>query len=137
MPISLNFRRSLFFMLGAGVLAWLCYQPAAAQQTGQIVRVARIVIDEAQLEPYKAALKEGMETAVHVEPGVLALNAVYEKDNPTHVMVLEVYASTAAYQAHLQTPHFKRYKATTKDMVKSLELVDVVPIALASKSKGR
>jgi quinol monooxygenase YgiN len=137
MPVSSNFRRSLFFALSTGLLAWLCYKPAIAQQAGRIVRVARIVIDAAQLEKYKVALKEGMETAVRVEPGVLALNAVYEKENPTHVMVLEVYASTAAYQAHLQTPHFKKYKATTKDMVKSLELVDVVPIALATKARGR
>ena len=76
-----------------------------------------------------------METAVRVEPGVLSLSAVYEKANPTHVLVLEVYVSAAAYQAHLQTLHFKKYKATTKDMVKSLELVDVVPIALATKTK--
>ncbi|MGI4760351.1 MAG: putative quinol monooxygenase [Janthinobacterium lividum] len=120
---------------GVSLLAWLSCQPAAAQQAGQIVRVARIVVDAAQLTQYKAALKEGMETAVRIEPGVLSLNAVYEKENPTHVMVLEVYASAAAYQAHLQTPHFKKYKVTTKDMVKSLELVDVEPIALANKTK--
>lgn len=128
-------RRGLLFVLGAGALILLAGRPAAAQQTGQVVRVARIVVDAAQLAQYKAALKEGMETAVRVEPGVLSLNAVYEKANPTHVMVLEVYASAAAYQAHLQTPHFKKYKATTKDMVKSLELVDVEPIALATKAK--
>ena len=135
MPSFLNFRSSLLVLLGVSAVAWLGCQPAAAQQTDQIVRVARIVVDAAQLPQYKAALKEGMETAVRVEPGVLSLNAVYEKENPTHVLVLEVYASAAAYQAHLQTPHFKKYKATTKDMVTSLELVDVMPIALATKTK--
>jgi 4-carboxymuconolactone decarboxylase len=95
--------------------------------------MAKIIIDSAQLENYRAALKEGIETAVRVEPGVLTLFAVYEKDNPTHVTVLEVYASKEAYQSHLQTPHFKKYKNTTKDMVKSLELIDVAPIGLASK----
>lgn len=135
MASSYRFRHGLLLSVGVGLLVWLSCQPAAAQQPGQIVRVARIVVDAAQLPQYKAALKEGMETAVRIEPGVLSLNAVYEKENPTHVMVLEVYASTAAYQAHLQTPHFKKYKATTKDMVKSLELVDVEPIALANKSK--
>lgn len=135
MPGYLSLRRSLFSILSVSVLVWLGCQPAAAQQPGQIVRVARIVVDAAQLPQYKAALKEGMETAVRLEPGVLSLNAVYEKENPTHVLVLEVYASAAAYQAHLQTPHFKKYKTTTKDMVKSLELVDVEPIALATKLK--
>jgi len=135
MPDILSFHRRLLSILSVGLLAWLGCQPAAAQQAGQVVRVARIVVDVTQLPQYKAALKEGMETAVRLEPGVLSLNAVYEKENPTHVLVLEVYASAAAYQAHLQTPHFKKYKTTTKDMVKSLELVDVEPIALATKKK--
>jgi hypothetical protein len=32
-------------------------------------------------------------------------------------------------------PHFLKYKATVQDMVKSLELIDVIPIALESKTK--
>jgi 4-carboxymuconolactone decarboxylase len=110
---------------------------ASVQQSAQskkpMVRIARIIIDSNQLEPYKAALKEGVETAVRVEPGVLTLFAAYEKDHPTHVTVFEVYADEQAYQAHLQTPHFKKYKETTKDMVKSLELTDMTPIGLATK----
>ena len=94
-----------------------------------------MVIDSAQLKNYQAALKEEIEAAVRVEPGVLLLNAVYEKNAPTHIMVLEVYASDSAYMAHRQTAHFKKYKDITKDMVKSLELVDVVPISLDSKLK--
>jgi hypothetical protein len=45
------------------------------------VRLAEIDIDPAQLESYKAAVKEEIETSVRVEPGVLALYAVAEKDN--------------------------------------------------------
>ena len=107
--------------------------PAFAQEKAPLVRMARIVIDSSQLEAYKAALKEGIMTAVRVEPGVLSLYAVYEKGRPTHVTVMEVYADQTAYQAHLQTEHFKKYKRITKDMVKSLELVDVVPIGLEKK----
>jgi quinol monooxygenase YgiN len=36
---------------------------------------------------------------------------------------------------HLETPHFKKYKNTTKGMVKSLELIETVPIALETKKK--
>ncbi len=109
---------------------------ASAQQNGLVVRIARLQIDPAQLENYKAALKEHAETAVRVEPGVLTLYAVYEKNNPTHVTVFEIYASQDAYQAHLQTPHFIKYKTSTKNMVKSLELMETVPIALESKFKN-
>ena len=73
------------------------------------------------------------ETAVRIEPGVLSLFAVYDRDQPTHVTVMEIYADETAYHSHLQTPHFIKYKETTKDMVKSLELVDAIPIGLASK----
>jgi 4-carboxymuconolactone decarboxylase len=130
--------------VGFSILLFLCIVMlttipnihASAQTKKPMVRMAKIVIDPNQLEAYKAALKKGIETAVRVEPGVLTLFAVYEKDHPTHVTVLEVYADEAAYQAHLQTPHFKKYKDTTKDMVKSLELIDVAPIGLETKAKS-
>jgi quinol monooxygenase YgiN len=109
---------------------------ASGQQSTLVVRIAKLQIDSARLDAYKAALKEHAETAVRVEPGVLTLYAVYEKNNPTHVTVFEIYASPEAYQAHLQTPHFKKYKTSTKDMVKSLELIETVPIALETKYKN-
>jgi quinol monooxygenase YgiN len=98
------------------------------------VRVAEIEIDPAQLVPYKAAVKEQIEAAVRLEPGVLALYSVSDKENPAHVFVFEMYADVAAYKAHLETAHFKKYKATTQDMVKSLTLRDAV-ILLAAKPK--
>ena len=117
----------------AGMLTIFFYGSAFAQSNNLVVRMAKLVIDSAQLENYKTALREGIETAVRVEPGVLTLYAVYEKGKPTHVTVFEIYANADAYKSHLETPHFKKYKAATKDMIKSLELLDVVPIGLESK----
>jgi len=110
---------------------------AAAQGKAPLVHIAKLQIDPARLDAYKAALKEHAETSVRVEPGVLALYAVSEKDNPAHVTVFEIYADTAAYKKHLQSPHFKKYKSTTINMVKSLELIDTVPIALEAKGEIR
>jgi len=106
-----------------------------AQQKNQMVRLAKLVIDSAQLENYKALLKEEIETSVRVEPGVLTLYTVSEKDNPTHITILEIYADTAAYKAHLQTPHFIKYKKGTMNMVKSLELVAADPLVPGMKIK--
>ncbi|RFM29177.1 antibiotic biosynthesis monooxygenase [Deminuibacter soli] len=106
---------------------------AHAQQSERKVRIAKIEIDSAYLDAYKATLAMHAKTAVAVEPGMLALQAVYDKAHPTHVTVFEVYASEAAYQAHLKTPHFLTCKNGTLKMVKSLELVDVVPIAMEIK----
>jgi 4-carboxymuconolactone decarboxylase len=108
---------------------------ASAQDKNQMVRLAKLVIDSAQLENYKAMLKEGIETSVRVEPGVRTLYAVSEKNKPTHITILEIYADTAAYELHIQTPHFMKYKNGTKDMVKSLELVETIPIVPGMKIK--
>jgi quinol monooxygenase YgiN len=123
-------------ILIVGIMAFFSSGTASAQQNGLVVRMAKLQIDSAQLENYKAALKEHAETAVRVEPGVLTLYAVYDKNNPTQVTVFEIYASQDAYKAHLQTAHFIKYKTGTKDMVKSLELIETVPIALETKFKN-
>ncbi len=112
-----------------------CINHASAQNINQMVRLAKLVIDSTQLENYKAALKEEIETSVRIEPGVKTLYAVSEKDNPTHITILEIYADTAAYKAHLQTPHFIKYKTGTENMVKSLELVVAVPLVPEMKIK--
>ncbi|OYX85694.1 MAG: hypothetical protein B7Y83_03870 [Flavobacteriales bacterium 32-34-25] len=102
-----------------------------AQSSNKYMRIAKIVVDSTQLEPYRAALKEQMKAALKLEKkGVLAYSAVYDKNNPTHITILETYASVAAYEAHIQTSHFKKYKATVENMVKSLELTDVIPISI-------
>lgn len=97
--------------------------------------MAKLVVDPTQLEAYKTFLKEEIEASVRLEPGVLTLYAMAEKDNPAHITILEIYADSAAYKAHIQTPHFLKYKTATKDMVTSLELVETVPLIPDMKIK--
>lgn len=106
---------------------------ALAQSNNQMVRLAKIQVDPALLDQYNAALKEQMTTAVKTEPGVLTYYAVADKTDPSHITILEVYADTAAYKAHIETPHFKKYKAIVQNMVKSLVLEDVDIIGVAKK----
>lgn len=104
-----------------------------AQEKIQMVRLAKIKVDPLQLDKYNIALREQMATAVLVEPGVLTYYAVADKKDPAHITILEIYADTVAYQSHIVTTHFKKYKETVKDMVKSLELEDVTLIGSAKK----
>ena len=121
------FKVSLFIMV------FFLHVNVIAQEKTKIVRIAKLIIDSVYLEKYKLALKEHAEAAVIKEVGVLTLYAVYEKNNPTHVTVFEIYADTNAYNLHLKTEHFLKYKTETKIMVKALELVETVPIVLQSK----
>jgi quinol monooxygenase YgiN len=106
----------------------LSFSAATAQKKNQMVRLARLVIDSTQLEKYKLLLKEEIETSLRVEPGVLTLYAVSEKERPTHITILEIYANENSYMSHLKTQHFIKYKNGTKDMVKSLELAEGIPL---------
>ncbi len=114
-------------------MALLSNNIVSAQDKNLVVRIASLKIDSSQLEIYKAALQEEIETSVRIEPGVLSLYAVADVAHPTHITIMEVYANQAAYKAHIETPHFKKYKTTTKEMVKSLELTETVPILLGKK----
>jgi quinol monooxygenase YgiN len=98
-----------------------------------VVRIADLEIDRGQLVAYRNALSDEIATSIRVEPGVLTLYAVAVKGQPTQVRIFETYANQAAYEAHLQTPHFKKYKSETQGMVKSLKLVETVPIMLGAK----
>lgn len=115
------------------MVAFILPEKVSAQSNANYIRIAKLTIDSTKLESYKEALKEHAETAIRVEPGVLMLYAVYEKVQPTNVSVFEIYANIDAYNFHIKTSHFLKYKATVQDMVKSLELIDVVPIALEAK----
>ena len=52
---------------------------------------------------------------------------------PEQVRILEIYQDREAYEQHLKTPHFLAYKTGSAAMVKSLRLVPVEPIRMASK----
>jgi quinol monooxygenase YgiN len=115
-------------------LFWAQRSPDA-ESGGPIVRIAELEIDPAQLDAYKLALKEEIGTSIRVEPGVLTLYAVSLKDHPEQIRLFEIYKNAAAYESHLQSPHFKTYKTLTQLMVKGLRLLETEPILLGSKSK--
>lgn len=118
------------------LLVLACLLPLAAQQqAAPLVRLAEIEVDPARLAEYKAVLMEEIEKSIRLEPGVLALQAVSLRENPAQIRILEVYADAEAYEPRLKTPHFLRHKGTTKDMVKSLRLLEAEPIVLGAKAR--
>jgi quinol monooxygenase YgiN len=100
----------------------------------RIVRIAEIEIDPHYLEDYKELLAEEIEASVRLEPGVIFLHSVSLKGAPHMIRVLECYANREAYEQHIKTPHFLKYKTLTNKMVTSLKLIDVDEVALASKA---
>lgn len=116
-------------LLGA---SWSCEEqttaPATLNEDAMKIRIAAIEIDSAYIDEYIQILKKEAAASVRLEPGVLCIYPMYQKDAPTQIRLLEIYASQEAYEAHLQTPHFLHYKNTTLPMVKSLQLIDMEAI---------
>ncbi|WP_341225636.1 antibiotic biosynthesis monooxygenase family protein [uncultured Arcticibacterium sp.] len=90
-----------------------------------MVRIAAIEIKPEFLEEYMAILKVESEASVRLEPGVISIFPMFEKENPNLIKLLEIYETKAAYEAHLKTPHFLEYKTSTLEMVESLELIEM------------
>lgn len=101
----------------------------------RIVRLAQIEVDPEKLTQYLSFAKEVGTVSMSTEPGVIGLFSMQDKANPCNVYILEVYADHAAYQAHLQTAHFKKYKEGTAPMVRSLQLIDTSPMVTAPLNK--
>lgn len=128
-------KRSLVFVSAftAG-LVLLSSRRIPGQAGGQpVVRLAEIEVETSSLQTYKQALREEIETSIRVEPGVLTLYAVSVKERPNQIRLFEVYASPAAYEAHLKTAHFRKYKLATAQMVTSLKLLDADPVMLGAR----
>lgn len=104
-------------------------------QSVQMVRIAKLEIYPENLVQYKQLLEEEITSSIKKEPGVLTLYAVAEKDRPNYITIFETYLDEQAYQKHLKSPHFIKYKTTTEKMVKNLELIPCLPISLGAKQK--
>ncbi len=102
----------------------------------RIVRLAEIEIYPDKLDEYLSFAEEVGRVSMATEPGVIGLFSMRDKSDASKVYILEVYADKEAYQAHLQTAHFKKYKEGTSSMVKSLKLIDTNPLVTATLKKS-
>ena len=98
-----------------------------------IVRLSKIEVYPRHLDEYKQYAAEVGEVSLRTEPSVLTMYAVSEKENPCKITILETYASREAYEKHIASEHFQKYKQGTLHMVKSLVLSDQTPLNPANR----
>lgn len=98
-----------------------------------IVRLSKIEVYPQHLDEYMKYATEVGEVSLRTEPGVLTMYAVGEKENPCKITILETYASREAYEKHIASKHFQKYKQGTLHMVKSLVLSDQMPLNPANR----
>lgn len=97
------------------------------------VRLVKIEIEPDALAQYTELLNQQMNTAVKLEEGVIEYRVVNEKENTHRFTLIEIYRDYESYLSHIKTPHFLKYKNSSQDMVKSLELIDANLIGRTKK----
>lgn len=98
-----------------------------------IVRLSKIEVYPQHLDEYMRYATEVGEISLRTEPGVLTMYAVGEKEDPCKITILETYSSKTAYEKHIASEHFQKYKQGTLHMVKSLVLSDQTPLNPANR----
>jgi len=106
----------------------------SAQSGPFYINAVDIDVVPGQIDAYLAALKENGAAAVH-EPGCHEFNITFSPKDPNHVFIFEVYDNAAAFEAHRATDHFKKYAATTKEMVAKRDARAFTSVAMNSKGK--
>ncbi len=105
---------------------------AAAQSGPLLINAVEYDIVPGQVDNFLAALKENGVASVK-EPGCREFDIAVSQKDSNHVLIVEVYNDAAAAQAHRETDHFKKYAATTKDMIAKREVRSFSSIAMNMK----
>ena len=100
-----------------------------------LYRLAEIEVHPQYLKEYLAAAAEIQKASLAEEPGVVCLFPTQLKEDSTQVRILEIYASQQAYEHHIKTAHFLKYKQGTLHMVKHLKLNDLQPLTPETVNK--
>ena len=108
---------------------------AAANSSLFTLHSSLMIVRLAEIEVYPQYIKEYLEFANEVdrlsverEQGVVCLFPMQSAEDSTKIRILEIYASEEAYQQHLKTDHFLKYKQGTLHMVKDLKLPTMKPL---------
>ena len=109
-------------------------QRVAAQSAGMFVNAVDLDIVPAERENYLAAIKENGAAAAR-EPGCRRFDILNLASDPNHFLLYEVYDNEAAFKAHRETEHFKKYAATTAKMVAKRDARPMSVIASNAQAK--
>lgn len=126
-------KTAILALLCAAALALPFAGAALAEEKAPRVNMAEITLKPECREAFLAAVREEMRESLRVEPGVVALYMVADENDENKLTFFEIYADDEAYQKHRDTPHFKKYIETTKDMAVSKKVIRVTPLELCDR----
>jgi quinol monooxygenase YgiN len=82
--------------------------------------VVQLKIKPENIDAFMQRLKENA-SAARKEPGCRQFDVLVDPKDATKAMLYEVYDDEKAFEAHQQTPHFKKYLAEAVPLLASRE----------------
>jgi (4S)-4-hydroxy-5-phosphonooxypentane-2,3-dione isomerase len=122
--------------VAVGISSWMLLplrgHEAAAQSGPYLVNLVNLDIVPESFDKFMAAAKENG-AASPKDSGCREFNIIVADNDPHHVVFFEVYDNAAALEAHRATDHFKKFVATTKDMVAKRDVRQFSSVAMNMK----
>jgi len=121
--------------IALGVAAWLLPmrgEQASAQSGPLHILVVEYDIVPAEIDKYLTAIKELGAAAVK-EPGCRQLSIAVSQKDVNHVLLFEVWDNAAALDAFFATDGFKKYQATTANMISKRDIRAFSSVAINMK----
>ena len=129
-PDLMPFREMILHKNAEWLFGMLQMKPVRDADGGKMIcRLAEIEVYPKYLTEYLKYANEVDCQSVEQESGVICLFPMQSAEDSTQIRILEIYASEEAYQNHIKTEHFQRYKQGTLHMVKRLKLPAMQPLA--------
>lgn len=76
-------------------------------------------VKPSQLQAFLVAARDDANGSVTHEPGCRRFDILRNAERPSHVCFYEVYDDEAAFLAHREMPHYKRYATASEPMVEA------------------
>jgi (4S)-4-hydroxy-5-phosphonooxypentane-2,3-dione isomerase len=80
----------------------------------------KLAVKRENLDAFVRMAQENARNA-RKEPGCRQFDVLADPQDPTRMMLYEVYDDERAFEAHQQTPHFKKYLAEAVPLLASRE----------------
>jgi (4S)-4-hydroxy-5-phosphonooxypentane-2,3-dione isomerase len=120
--------------IALGLTAWLLPmrgEQATAQSGPLHILVVEYDIVPGEIDKYLTAVKE-LGAASVKEAGFRQQYITISQNDPNHVLLFEAWDNGAAHAAHVATDRFKKYQATTGNMIAKRNVRTFSSVAMLS-----
>lgn len=87
------------------------------------VLLLKFQVKPENLDQFREEILVDASTSVAKEPGCYQFDVSQDESDPNVLYLYEVYADKAAFEAHLETPHLKRWLQVSKDWHAAEEII--------------